>query len=108
MITLLVRTYISHVASAKESFTELWLPGNPSPTLCVVLLYNLAVESFSQSISRATSLSYTAGTADFDSMNNFAEGKETEDSTNLEQARQAITEANDSLKKAVSLLTELA
>lgn len=69
--------------------------------------YFSAVESFSQSISRATSLSYTAGTADFDSMNNFAKGEENGDGSNLEQAREAIKEANDALKKAVSLMTEL-
>ena len=65
-----------------------------------------AVESFSQSISRATFLSYTAGTADFDSMNNFAKGEDG-DGSNLEQAREAIEEANVSLKKAVSLLVEI-
>lgn len=69
--------------------------------------YFTAVESFSQSISRATSLSYTSGTADFDSMNNFQEGEENGDGSNLEQAREAIAEANGSLKKALSLLTEL-
>ena len=66
--------------------------------------YFSAVESFSQSISRANSLSYTAGTADFDSMNNFAKGEQKGDGTNLEEARQAIEEANVSLKRAVSLL----
>lgn len=66
--------------------------------------YFSAVESFSQSISRANSLSYTAGTADFDSMNNFAKGEQKEDGTNLEEARQAIEEANVSLKRAVALL----
>jgi len=69
--------------------------------------YFSAVELFSQSISRATSLSYTAGTADFDSMNNFAKGEENGDgSDNLEQAREAIQEANISLKKAVSFLAD--
>jgi len=69
--------------------------------------YFSAVELFSQSISRATSLSYTAGTADFDSMNNFQKGEENGDGSNLEQAREAIEEANVSLKKAVLLLTEV-
>lgn len=64
------------------------------------------MESFSQSISRATSLSYTAGTADFDSMNNFEKGSDAGDGGNLEQARIAIEEANGALKKAVSYLTE--
>ena len=63
-----------------------------------------AVETFSQSLSKATSLSYTSGTADFDSMNNFEEGKESGSDSNLEQARLAIAEANQSLKKAVSFL----
>jgi len=52
-------------------------------------------------------LSYTAGTADFDSMNNFQKGEENGDGSNLEQAREAIEEANVSLKKAVLLLTEV-
>jgi hypothetical protein len=76
--------------------------------------YFAAVESFSQSLSRATSLSYTAGMADFDSVNNFAKdddvggggnGGEYADNSNLEQARKAIVEANDSLKKALSLIS---
>ena len=67
-----------------------------------------AVEIFSQSISKASTLSYTAGTADFDSMNNFAKGDENiGDGSNLEQARQAIEEANFSLKRAVALLDEI-
>lgn len=66
--------------------------------------YFSSVESFSQALSRATSLSYTAGTADFDAVNNFAEGEKSGDGSNLEQARGAIAEANDSLKKAVALL----
>jgi hypothetical protein len=66
-----------------------------------------AVEIFSQSISKASTLSYTAGTADFDSMNNFAKGDENiGNSSNLEQARQAIEEANFSLKRAVEILDE--
>ena len=66
-----------------------------------------AVEIFSLSLSRASTLSYAAGTADFDSMNNFAKGAEINgDGSNLEAARQAIEEANDSLKKAVTFLIE--
>ncbi|KAL3806427.1 hypothetical protein ACHAXA_009625 [Cyclostephanos tholiformis] len=69
--------------------------------------YFSAVEIFSQSLSRATTLSYTAGTADFDSMNNFAKGDENiSNGSNLEQARQAIEEATFALKKAVALLVE--
>lgn len=37
--------------------------------------YFSSVESFSQTMSRATSLAFMAGHNDFDSMNNFAEGK---------------------------------
>jgi hypothetical protein len=40
-------------------------------------------------------------------MNNFAKGAESNgDGSNLEAARQAIEEANDSLKKAVTFLIE--
>ena len=74
--------------------------------------YFSAVESFSQSLSRATSLSYTAGMADFDSVNNFAKdesdiggGRSGSGESNLEQARRAIVDANDSLKKALSLIS---
>lgn len=64
-----------------------------------------AVESFSQALSRATSLSYTAVVSDFDSVNNFAKDDSTNlnDGSNLEQARRAIEEANLSLKRAVVL-----
>ena len=68
--------------------------------------YFSAVESFSQELARATSLSYTAGVSDFDSINNFAKDDDkilNEDGTNLEQARKAIGEANSYLKKALSL-----
>lgn len=64
--------------------------------------YFSAVELFTQSISRATSLTYMAR-RDFDSMNNFIEGEEA-DGGNLEAARKAIDDANVSLKKAVSLM----
>ena len=64
-----------------------------------------AVESFSQALSRATSLSYTAGVSDFDSVNNFAkDDTNLKDGSNLEQARKAIEEANEALKRAVGLL----
>ncbi len=66
-----------------------------------------AVENFSQSLSRASTLSYAAGTADFDSMNNFVKGDENNgDGSNLEAARQAIEEANASLKKAVTFIED--
>ena len=70
--------------------------------------YFAAVESFSQAISKATSLSYTAGTADFDSVNNFAKGEEklSGDGSHLTQARTAIEEANAALKNALALFVE--
>lgn len=45
--------------------------------------------------------------ADFDAVNNFAKGEENAsgDKTNLEQARNAIDDANKYLKTIVSLLT---
>jgi hypothetical protein len=51
-------------------------------------------------------LSYTAGVADFDSVNNFA--KEDSDivnvNSNLEQAKEAITQAKTHLDTIVGLL----
>lgn len=68
--------------------------------------YYFEVETFSQALSRASSLSYAAGIADFDSVNNFEKGKEREtgEDTNLEQARRAIGEAKLSIDKVVTLL----
>eukprot|EP00984_Skeletonema_dohrnii_P003431 scaffold1165_cov126-Skeletonema_dohrnii-CCMP3373.AAC.5 len=68
--------------------------------------YFSAVETFSQEMAKANSLSYTAGTADFDSVNNFAKGEASvnEGDSNLEQARRAIEEANKALKTASSLI----
>lgn len=68
--------------------------------------YFSAVDTFSQEMAKANSLSYTAGTADFDSVNNFAKGEANmnEGDSNLEQAKKAIKEANDALKKASSLI----
>ncbi|KAL7535872.1 hypothetical protein ACHAWF_005301 [Thalassiosira exigua] len=66
--------------------------------------YFSAVESFSSAMSKAASLSYTAS-VDFDSMNNFAKGEEKGDGSNLGQAREAIEEANEALKAAVSFFT---
>jgi len=64
------------------------------------------MESFQQSMAKAASLSYTAGTADFDSVNNFEKeraGDRKEDS-NLEQARRAIVEAKTSLDRMAGML----
>jgi hypothetical protein len=64
-------------------------------------------ERFLQSLSKAISLSYAAGSADVDSVNNF--GKEdtnnTNQNSNLEQARQAIVEAKTSLDRILSVLS---
>ena len=65
--------------------------------------YFAASESFSQAISRATSLSFLSG-AQIRRMTTFLEGDESEDNTNLEEARFAIQEANEYLKKAISFL----
>ena len=65
--------------------------------------YFAAAESFSQELSRSNSFSYSAG-SDFDSINTFAKEEipESSSNSNLEQARRAIANANDSLKKALS------
>lgn len=73
--------------------------------------YYVQVENFQNAISRATSLSYTAGVADFDSVNNFdkesLENKNNNgdgDNSNLEQAKKAIGEAKVSIDLIVSFL----
>ncbi|KAL7451717.1 hypothetical protein ACHAWC_004131 [Mediolabrus comicus] len=68
--------------------------------------YFAAVEKFSQEMAKANSLSYTAGMADFDAVNNFAKGEANieESNSNLDQARRAIEEANKALKVASSLI----
>lgn len=68
--------------------------------------YFAAVEIFSQEMAKANSLSYTAGVADFDSVNNFAKGEANieESNSNLDQARRAIEEANKALQIASSLI----
>lgn len=71
--------------------------------------YYNEVDSFSLALSRATSLSYTAGVADFDSVNNFAKDSENNKSggdSNLDQTKVAIREANESLKKIVMILQQ--
>ena len=70
--------------------------------------YIAAVELFSQALSRAKSLSYTAGVSDFDAVNNFAKDDTkslNQDGSNLDMARKAVEEASSYLGKAVSLLT---
>ena len=77
---------------------------------CYLRFYFLEVDSFSQALSRATSLSYTAGVADFDSVNNFAKDSENNNNlggnSNLDQTKVAIKEANESLKNIVSILQQ--
>ena len=73
-----------------------------------IVLYSslcLEMESFQQSMARAASLSYTAGIADFDSVNNFAkDDKNRKEDSNLEQARRAIVDAKTSLDHMVGML----
>jgi hypothetical protein len=73
---------------------------------CVCVYVTKEGELFLQSLSKAISLSYAAGSADVDSVQNF--GKEdtnnTNQNSNLEQARQAIVEAKTSLDKIISVL----
>ncbi|KAG7341650.1 hypothetical protein IV203_023603 [Nitzschia inconspicua] len=71
--------------------------------------YVAELENFSQSYSKASSLSYAAGIADFDSVNNFSkEDAENarNDSSNLAQAKEAIREAKSSLDRLVALLQQ--
>ncbi len=68
--------------------------------------YYTQVENFQNAISRASSLSYAAGIADFDSVNNFEkDSKVSEENSNLEQARKAIGEAKTSIDQIVQYLT---
>jgi hypothetical protein len=72
-----------------------------------LILTTVELELFSQSYSKAASLSYAAGIADFDSVNNFSKEEAQEarnGNSNLEQAKQAIGEAKDSLDRLVKIL----
>ena len=66
------------------------------------------LEGFSQSYSKATSLSYTAGIADLDSVNNFSKDETSEDNrdenSNLQQTKKAITDAKRNLDVMIILL----
>ena len=70
---------------------------------------NKEFEEFSQALSKATSLSYTSGVADFDSVNNFPKeeaGDENRDSnSNLQQAKEAIKEAKGNLDRIIIILS---
>ena len=62
-------------------------------------------ELFSQSLAKATSLSYAAGVADFDSMNNFQQGRKSDTGTsNLEETKKSIFEAKISLDKLLRII----
>lgn len=62
-------------------------------------------ELFSQSLSKAVSLSYTAGTGDFDSVNNFAkDDRDRNSNSNLEQSRLAIEAAKTSLDRILGMV----
>jgi hypothetical protein len=74
-------------------------------------VYLSEVESFGQALANATSLSYTAGTADLNSVNTFSKEqsnnmKEGDDDSNLEQARKSIVEMKMHLDKVLELLTK--
>lgn len=65
------------------------------------------LEKFSQSYSKASSLSYAAGIADFDSVNNFSKEDAEEarnTNSNLAQTKEAIQEAKSSLDRLVVFL----
>lgn len=65
-------------------------------------------EQFSQSYSKASSLSYTAGVADFDSVNNFGKDAVGDDNrnqnSNLQQTKGAIQEAERNLNQIIAIL----
>eukprot|EP00536_Pseudo-nitzschia_multiseries_P001019 jgi/Psemu1/294249/fgenesh1_pm.13_\ len=70
--------------------------------------YVSELESFSQAYSKATSLSYTAGVADLDSVNNFSKDDADESNrdvnSNLQQTKEAIKEAKRNLDVVIILL----
>jgi len=66
--------------------------------------YVAEIEEFSQSMSKAASLSYTAGVADVDSVNNFNKGEQNKDeNSNLEQTRRAIMDAKKSMDRILDM-----
>jgi hypothetical protein len=72
-------------------------------------LYFTQVENFQRAISRASTATYAAGVADFDSIVNFEKGNPKGGSdSNLNQAKSAIQEASHNLEEIVSLLTMMA
>jgi hypothetical protein len=68
-------------------------------------MYYSEVENFQRAISRASTASYAAGVADFDSMNNFQKGSQKDSGdSNLDQAQSAIKEAKQNIASILSLL----
>lgn len=56
-------------------------------------------------MSKATSLSYTAGTADIDSVNNFTKGDTNRnENSNLEQTRRTVMEAKNCMDRIIDML----
>lgn len=69
--------------------------------------YVMEIERIEQNLSKARSLSYTAGMADFNSVNNFEKDQikaVLADDSNLEQARRSIEQIVESLKKIDGML----
>lgn len=73
------------------------------------LLLRTDVEQFSQSMSRASALSFMSSTADFDAVNNFEKNDRiVNENSNLEQARRAIVEARTAMDRILELLESAA
>ena len=71
--------------------------------------YMDSVEQLLQVLSKAKSLSYTAGVADFDSVNTFAKGSDADilngsGNSNLDQTKRAVGEARALLENILSLI----
>lgn len=70
--------------------------------------YVSELEAFSQAYSQAASLSYTAGIADLDSVNNFskedADESKRDKNSNLQQTKQVIREAKRNLDVVILIL----
>jgi hypothetical protein len=83
---------------------ELYAHIFPRPSIKSCLI--LESEAFSQAISKARSLSYTAGVADLDSVNNFSkdDADKINKNSNLEQTRAAIGEAKSNLDRIVDMV----
>lgn len=85
------------------------LPFSNFFNLLVPINQKQELEQFSQSYSKAASLSYAAGIADFDSVNNFSKDDvaavgEEDGNSNLVQTKKAIVEAKQSLGSIIVML----